>query len=54
MISNLQNKVMESLKNEIGLVTKRLIGKIEALEGKMEIYEAHLRELQKREKELWK
>ena len=30
------------------MVTKPLIGKIEILEGKMQVYEAHLRELEKR------
>ena len=48
IISNLEKKIMESFKNEIELVTKPLVGKIETLEGKMQVYEAHLRELEKR------
>ena len=48
IVSNLEKKTMDSFKNEIELMTKPLIGKIDILERKNQVYEAHLREHDKR------
>ena len=48
IISNLEKKIMNSIKNVIQVVTKPLLAKIETLEGKLQVYEAHLKDLEKR------
>eukprot|EP00795_Rhopilema_esculentum_P006884 gene6884-12490_t len=47
IISKLEMKIMESRGNKLERVTKPLVDKVSPLESKMEVYEAHLRKLEK-------
>ena len=48
LITDLEKNLKISFASEIEKITKPLVGRVEALEGKLSIYEAHLNEMESR------
>ncbi len=48
LISDLEKNLKKSFASEIEALTKPLVVRVEALEGKLSIYKAHLADIEKR------